>query len=80
MSPNYMRERFTVERGAGILLLLVVVSFAYSVIVMRTLYFWVVVWTGLFSAGLAGLLVYLLYSFVLVDTFGLLDVISNRLF
>ena len=80
MSPNYMREGFTVERGAGILLLLVVVSFAYSVVVMRTLYFWVVVWAGLFSAGLAGLLVYLLYSFVLVDTFGLLDVISNRLF
>jgi hypothetical protein len=75
-----MREGFTVERGAGILLLLVVVSFAYSVVVMRTLYFWGVVWAGLFSAGLAGLLVYLLYSFVLVDTFGLLDVISNRLF
>ena len=53
MSPNYMREGFTVERGAGILLLLVVVSFAYSVVVMRTLYFWVVVWAGLFSAGLA---------------------------
>ena len=80
MSPNYMREGFTVERGAGILLLLVVVSFAYSVVVMRTLYFWVVVWAGLFSVGLAGLLVYLLYSFVFVDTFGLLDVISNRLF